>query len=132
MMMPKTPRFWPEMEDATGVFRVGAAVSLVDIGPLDRTAGQCLGAVDDVPQGMTVVGVIGQRPGMQHEQATGRTAVVGDDGGFDTELVRRGQQLGIGREGDGLRLHGGIDRDPQTDKLSSISFAYQTDVARLR
>ena len=27
---------------------------------------------------------------MQHEQATRTTAVVGDDGGFDTELVRRG------------------------------------------
>lgn len=27
-------------------------------------------------------------------------------------LDRRVQQLGIGREGDGLRLHGSIDRDP--------------------
>lgn len=27
-------------------------------------------------------------------------------------LDRRVQQLGIGREGDRLRLHGGIDRDP--------------------
>jgi len=27
-------------------------------------------------------------------------------------LDRRVQQLGIGREADGLRLHGGIDRDP--------------------
>ena len=36
-----------------------AAVSLIDIGPLDRTAGERLGAVDDVPQGMTVVGIIG-------------------------------------------------------------------------
>ena len=34
-------------EDATGILRVVAAVSLVDIGPLDRTAGECLGAVDD-------------------------------------------------------------------------------------
>ena len=32
-------------EDATRILRVVAAVSLVDIGPLDRTAGECLGAV---------------------------------------------------------------------------------------
>src|ERR1700719_2179919 len=58
-------------EDAPWILRVVAAVSLVDIGPLDRTAGECLGAVDDVPQGVTVVRVIGQRPGVQHEQAAG-------------------------------------------------------------
>jgi hypothetical protein len=46
-------------EDATGILCVVAAVSLVDIGPLDRAAGECLGAVDDVPQGVTVVRVIG-------------------------------------------------------------------------
>src|SRR3982074_493698 len=77
-------------EDTTGILRVVAAISLVDIGTLDRAAGQCLGAVDDVPQGMTVVGVIGQRPGVQHELATGSPAVVGDDGGLHAELVRRG------------------------------------------
>src|SRR6478609_7292959 len=49
-------------EDPTGILCVVAAVSLVDIGALDRTAGERLGAVDDVPQGMTVVGIIGQRP----------------------------------------------------------------------
>src|ERR1700716_1933762 len=74
LMTPKTPRFWPE--DTTGILSVVAAVSLVDIGPLDRTAGECLGAVNDVPQGVTVVRVIGHRPGVQHEQATGSPAVV--------------------------------------------------------
>src|ERR1700676_4790048 len=77
-------------EDTTGFLRVVAAVSLVDIGPLDRTAGECLGAVNDVPQGVTVVRVIGHRPGVQHEQAPGSAAVVGDDGGLYAELVRRG------------------------------------------
>ena len=77
-------------EDAAGILRVVAAVSLVDIGSLDRTTGECLGAVNDVPQGVTVVRVIGYRPGVQHEQATGSPAVVGDDGGLDAELVRRG------------------------------------------
>ena len=73
-------------EDAAGILRVVATVSLVDIGALDRAARECLGAVNDVPQGVTVVRVIGQRPGVQHEQAAGSAAVVGDDGGFDTEL----------------------------------------------
>ena len=36
-------------EDAPRILRVVAAVSLVDIGPLDRTAGERFGAVDDVP-----------------------------------------------------------------------------------
>jgi hypothetical protein len=69
---------------------VVAAVSLVDIGPLDRTAGEYLGAVNDVSQGVTIIWVIGQRPGVQHEQATGSATVVGDDGGLYAELVRRG------------------------------------------
>ena len=59
-------------------------------GPLDRTAGECLGALNDVPQGVTVVRVVRQRPGMQHEQAPGSPAVVGDDGGLHAELVGRG------------------------------------------
>lgn len=74
-------------EDAPGAFCVVAGVSLIDIGPLDRTAGEGLGAVDDIPQGVTVVGVVGQRPGMQHEQAAGSTAIVGDDGSLHAELV---------------------------------------------
>jgi hypothetical protein len=53
-------------EDETGILCVVAAVSLVDIGPFDRTAGECLGAVDDVPQGVTIVRVIGLRTGVQH------------------------------------------------------------------
>lgn len=40
-------------EDATGILCVVAAVSLVDISPLDRAAGECLGTVDDVAQGVT-------------------------------------------------------------------------------
>ena len=84
LMTPKTPR------DTTGILRVVAAVSLVDIGPLDQTAGECLGAVKDVPQGVTVVRVVGHRAGVQHEQATGSPAVVGDDGGLHSELVRCG------------------------------------------
>jgi hypothetical protein len=39
---------------------------------------------------VTVVRVIGHCPGVQHEQATGIPAIVGDDGGLHSELVRRG------------------------------------------
>jgi hypothetical protein len=59
-------------EDATGILRVLAAISLVDIGPLDGQHGGRLRAVDDVPWGMTAAEIIGQRLGVQHEQATGR------------------------------------------------------------
>lgn len=41
-------------------------------------------------KGVVVVGVIGQRPGVQHEQTAGSAAVVGDDGRLDAEFVRRG------------------------------------------
>ena len=73
-------------EDAPRILRVVAAVSLVDIGPLDRTAGERFGAVDDVPQGVTVVRIIGQRTGVQHEQAAGSPAIVGDDGSLHSDL----------------------------------------------
>src|SRR5215207_4552833 len=65
-----------------------AAVSLVDIGALDRAAGEPLGGFHDVAESVAVVRIIGQRPGVQHEQATGSPAVVGDDGGLHAEFVR--------------------------------------------
>ncbi|KRR17636.1 hypothetical protein CQ13_36080 [Bradyrhizobium retamae] len=63
-----------------------AAVSLVDIGALDRTTGEPLGVCDDAAKGVAVVGVVRQRPGVQHEVAAGATAVGGDDGGLDADL----------------------------------------------
>jgi hypothetical protein len=66
-----------------------SAISLVDIGALDRVAGERLGALDDVAQGVTVIRAARQCFGMQHEQATWRLAVIGDDGGLHTEFVRR-------------------------------------------
>src|ERR1700686_2171681 len=48
-----------------------------------------LGLVDDVPQGVTVVWVAGQRLGVQHELTARRTSVGGDDRDLDAELVRR-------------------------------------------
>ena len=49
-------------EDMALILRVMAAASLVDIAALDRAADVCLGSVDDVPLGVTVVRVIVQRP----------------------------------------------------------------------
>src|SRR5205085_5521585 len=45
---------------------------------------------DDIAEGVAVVGIVRQRPDMQHELAAGGGPIVGDDGGFDAELVRRG------------------------------------------
>ena len=89
LMTPKTPRFWPEMKTRRGFCCVVAAVSLVDIGALDRAAGELLGAVDDVPQACD------RRKGCPaapwHAARTGRRerGIGGDDRGLDAELVGR-------------------------------------------
>jgi hypothetical protein len=69
--------------------RSSAAVSLVDIGPLDLAACEFLGLVDDLTQGMPVVWVAWQRPGVQHELTARGAGVGGDDRDLDAELVRR-------------------------------------------
>jgi hypothetical protein len=74
-------------EDAARVLRVVTAVSLVDIGALDFAAGELLGVFD--LEGVPVVWVAGQRPGMQHELTARRTSVGGDDRDLDAELVGR-------------------------------------------
>jgi hypothetical protein len=65
-------------EDAPVIFRIVAALSLLDIDPLDRTADECLGAINDVPQGVPVVT---NRP-------PGAGPVDGDDGALEAELLR--------------------------------------------
>jgi hypothetical protein len=44
-----------------------AAVSLVDMGALDLATCELLRVLDRPAQGVAVVGVAGQRPGVQHE-----------------------------------------------------------------
>jgi hypothetical protein len=57
--------------------RIGSAVSLVDVGAVDRAAGGFLGSPDDIPQGMTVVRIARHRLSVQHELASrGATLVV--------------------------------------------------------
>jgi hypothetical protein len=63
-----------------------AAVALVDIGALDLTACELLGALDDGRQGMAVVGVSRERLGMQHELAAGRAGIGADDGCLNADL----------------------------------------------
>jgi len=76
-------------QDAAWILRIVSAVPLIDIGPLDLAAGEFLGLVDDVAQGVAVVWVAGQRSGMQHELTARDAGVGGDDGDLDAELVRR-------------------------------------------
>ncbi|MDA9453781.1 hypothetical protein XI00_05760 [Bradyrhizobium sp. CCBAU 21359] len=73
-------------EDATGILRIVAAVPLVDIGPLDRTAGQRLGTLYDVPQGVPIIRIVGHCARVQHEHSAGSAAIVGDDGGLHADL----------------------------------------------
>lgn len=48
-------------EVATGILHVVAAVAFADIGPLDRRAGECVGAAYGASQGVTVVRIVGHR-----------------------------------------------------------------------
>ena len=66
-----------------------SAVALVDIGALDLAAGEFLGVVDDVAQGVAIVRVAGQRPGVQHELAVRGAGIGSDDRDLDAELVGR-------------------------------------------
>jgi hypothetical protein len=70
LMPPKMPRFCPEMKTRARVLGVVPAVTLVDIAALDLAARKLLGILDDVTQGVTVIGITGQCLGMQHELTT--------------------------------------------------------------
>src|SRR5579863_8073443 len=85
-MTPKTPRFWPEMKTRGDFARRGRGTPCRHR-PARSDSRKCLGAV---PQGVTVVWIVGHCPGLQHEQAAGSPAVVGDDRGLHAELVTRG------------------------------------------
>ena len=89
LMVPKTPRFWPEMKTRRGFGTSWPRISLVDIGALDVAAGETLDAFDGGPQGVTVIGVAGQRRGVEHELAARGASVCGGDRDFDAELVGR-------------------------------------------
>ena len=65
-----------------------ALVALVDVGAFDLAAGEGLGFRDHLPQGMAVVGVSGQRLGVEDELAALAALVGGGQRDLDAELVR--------------------------------------------
>ncbi len=61
-------------EDPDRIWHIVAPVSLVHIDPLDLAAGQRLGLLDDFFQGVAVIGVSGQRLGVQDTERLHRSA----------------------------------------------------------
>ncbi len=53
------------LEDPERLGRVVAPVALVDISALDLAACQCLGFLDHLPQAVAIVGIAGQRLGVE-------------------------------------------------------------------
>jgi hypothetical protein len=74
-------------EDAAWIWRIVPAIALVDIATLDLAAGELLGILGDLTQGISVVWVAGQRLGVQHELAARGAGVGGADRDLDAELV---------------------------------------------
>jgi hypothetical protein len=79
----------PGDEDAVWVGRIVAAVSFVDIGPLDLAPGEPLGVLDRGPQRVPIIRIARQRLGVQHELAARRAGVGGGDRDLDAELIGR-------------------------------------------
>ena len=77
-------------EDPERLGRVVALIALVHVDPLDLAAGQGLGLLDRLSQGVAVVGVTGQRLGMEDELAALAAPVGGGEGHLDAELVGLG------------------------------------------
>ena len=74
-------------EDAAWIGRVVTAISLIDIGALDRTAGESFGRRDGGAERVAIIGIARQCAGMQHELAAGRAGIGGDDRSLDAELI---------------------------------------------
>ncbi len=73
-------------EYAARAFGFVAAIALVDIGTLDRAAGQQLNRTDDAAERMSVIRIARHRHGVQHELTTGNAGVGGDDRDLDADL----------------------------------------------
>ena len=75
--------------DPVRPWRIVADIALVDIDPLDLAAGQRLGFLDYLLQGVAVIRVSGQRLGMEDELAALAPFVGGGERNLDAELIRR-------------------------------------------
>ena len=100
-----------------------AAVALVGIVALDLAAGQGLGLVEHLIQGMAVVRASGQRLGMQDELAALAASFGGGERDLDAELVWR------------LRLAladaFGLQRVPGSELPASLTLFLAVDLAGL-
>ena len=65
-----------------------AAISGIGMEPLDFVADELFDCRDDLRQGVAVIGIAGQRLGMDGELPALAALERGDDAHFDTELVR--------------------------------------------
>ncbi len=74
-------------EDPVGLRRVVSAITLVHIGPFNLAPGERFGLLDDLFQGVTVVGVSGQRLGVEDELAALSPCVGGGERELDAELI---------------------------------------------
>ncbi len=81
--------FFAGFEDSIWLWRIVAPVTFVDIGAFDLAAGQRLGLLDDVLQGVAVMGIAGQGLGMEDELAALAPLVGDGERHLDAELVRR-------------------------------------------
>ena len=79
LMAPKTPRFCPEMKTRRGFCASCPRYPLSNIGALDLAAGELLGVLDDVPQGVTVIWVARSALACSTNLAAGSTGIGGDD-----------------------------------------------------
>ncbi len=78
------------LEDPERLRRIVTPVALVDIDPLDLTAGQRLGFLQHLAQAVAVIGIAGERLGMEDELAALGSFVGGGERDLDAELVRFG------------------------------------------
>ena len=73
--------------DPERLWGIVALVALIDIGAFDLAAGKRLGLLDDFSQGMAVVGVSGQRLGVEDELPALAAFVCGGQRDLDAELL---------------------------------------------
>jgi E1-E2 ATPase len=76
-------------ENAVRIGSIVTAISFVDIGALDGASGEPLGVGDGCSKSVTVIGIARQRFGVEHELATRRADIGGDDRNLDAKLIGR-------------------------------------------
>ncbi len=85
--LTKDAAFLPGLEDPEGLGRGVAPVALVDIDPLDLAPRERLGFFQHLFQGVAVIGISGERFGVEDELAALGPFVGGGERDLDAELV---------------------------------------------